>query len=257
MFDKILAADTKIYTTTAANPNQSSWATYCSPDDVIGGKHVGSCLGDEYSVNWLEDSDRSKDLSETLQTQFENIKKVTKGSEVHQYGDLSYVTNPIGNYQGNGGNKGYITKAKKIVKNIVRKIKSYFGKNKDKSAKKAYREYLTQAKLSKVNSREAKLRYLYEKAERMNDLESQNEYLAELAHVQKADSIFSTFNEVFNVDLTEVKNINFECLRAGVEAYKATCQWGEYDLQFVRNIAVACESNTSDVIVDTIEGICA
>lgn len=57
MFDGLLANDINVYATTAANPTESSWATYCSPDDAINGTHVNSCLGDLYSVNWMEDSD--------------------------------------------------------------------------------------------------------------------------------------------------------------------------------------------------------
>jgi legumain len=55
----------RIYATSASSPTESSWAYYCSPDDVIAGKHVGSCLGDLYSIAWMEDTDRG-DLSETL-----------------------------------------------------------------------------------------------------------------------------------------------------------------------------------------------
>ena len=56
-----------IYTTTAANADESSWGTYCSPDDKVDGKEIGSCLGDLYSVNWMEDSDASNINTETLE----------------------------------------------------------------------------------------------------------------------------------------------------------------------------------------------
>ena len=29
----------------------------CAPDDMINGKEIGSCLGDLYSVVWMENSD--------------------------------------------------------------------------------------------------------------------------------------------------------------------------------------------------------
>ena len=47
-----------IFCETAANPDESSWGTYCPPQDSVAGKAIGSCLGDLYSVSWLEDSDR-------------------------------------------------------------------------------------------------------------------------------------------------------------------------------------------------------
>lgn len=57
MFQK-LPNNTRIYALSAANPTESSWGTYCSPDDVVQGKHVGSCLGDLFSVNFIEDIDK-------------------------------------------------------------------------------------------------------------------------------------------------------------------------------------------------------
>lgn len=57
MFQK-LPNNTKIYALSAASPSESSWGTYCSPDDVVSGKHIGSCLGDLFSVNFIEDIDK-------------------------------------------------------------------------------------------------------------------------------------------------------------------------------------------------------
>jgi legumain len=57
MFEGLLPLNINIYATTAANSKESSWGTYCYPDDVVNGVHINSCLGDLYSVNWMEDSD--------------------------------------------------------------------------------------------------------------------------------------------------------------------------------------------------------
>jgi legumain len=56
-----LPANTKIYGLSASNPTESSWGTYCPPDDVVNGKHIGSCLGDTFSINWMEDADTYKE----------------------------------------------------------------------------------------------------------------------------------------------------------------------------------------------------
>lgn len=45
-----------IYALSAANPTESSYATYCPPDDKVNGKKIGSCLGDEFSVNWMQNT---------------------------------------------------------------------------------------------------------------------------------------------------------------------------------------------------------
>ena len=52
-----LPKDINVYATSAANAKESSWGTYCSPHDMVDGKKIGSCLGDLYSVNWMEDTD--------------------------------------------------------------------------------------------------------------------------------------------------------------------------------------------------------
>ena len=51
-----LPTDTNIYALSAANPKESSWGCYCSPDDVIQGQHIGTCLGDLFSCKFIEDS---------------------------------------------------------------------------------------------------------------------------------------------------------------------------------------------------------
>lgn len=61
-----LAKNTKIYALSASSPDESSWGSYCPPDDIIANKHINSCLGDLFSVNWMEDSDVKDLTTETL-----------------------------------------------------------------------------------------------------------------------------------------------------------------------------------------------
>jgi len=68
MFEGLLPEDMNIYATTASNPNESSWAAYCPPYDSVGGVHMGSCLGDLYSVNWMENTDDNDISLESLAT---------------------------------------------------------------------------------------------------------------------------------------------------------------------------------------------
>jgi legumain len=89
-----------VYATTATNGKVSSWGTYCSPHDKIDGKSVGSCLGDLYSVNWMEDTDaHDKKMAETLKTQYETVKKATTKSPVQEFGNLDIQKEPIGAFQ--------------------------------------------------------------------------------------------------------------------------------------------------------------
>uniref|UniRef100_A0A251VAA9 Putative peptidase C13, legumain n=2 Tax=Helianthus annuus TaxID=4232 RepID=A0A251VAA9_HELAN len=108
IFQGLLPKNLNIYVTTAANPYENSWATYC-PD--IGEPTVPpefyTCLGDLYSVSWMEDSDLEDLRLETLEQQYLNVKKriaidkVTGfGSHAMQYGTLSISKETISNYQG-------------------------------------------------------------------------------------------------------------------------------------------------------------
>merc|ERR1719379_21033 len=90
MFPK-LATHSKVLAVTAANAKESSWGTYCGSAAVVNGKNVGSCLGDLFSVSWMEDSDAQDTTKETLTTQFQSVKTLTDKSEVMQWGDVSFA----------------------------------------------------------------------------------------------------------------------------------------------------------------------
>jgi legumain len=99
MFQGLLPTNINVYATTAASATESSWGTYCPPNDMINGKHMGSCLGDLYSVVWMEDTDKMGP-KESLADQFVTVKKLTTQSHCQQYGDVSWLNLPIGAFQG-------------------------------------------------------------------------------------------------------------------------------------------------------------
>ncbi|KAL3621303.1 hypothetical protein CASFOL_036215 [Castilleja foliolosa] len=55
MFDGLLPEGLNIYATTASNAAELSWVVYCDFKEFN-----GTCLGDTYSVSWMEDSARLK-----------------------------------------------------------------------------------------------------------------------------------------------------------------------------------------------------
>ncbi len=94
MFEN-LPDNIEIVASTAANAEESSWGTYCPPDDMIDGKSINSCLGDLYSINWMEDSDNADMDTETLLKQFLKVKELTTKSHVSDFGDLSFDNEPL------------------------------------------------------------------------------------------------------------------------------------------------------------------
>ena len=68
---------------------------------MVNGKHIKSCLGDLYSVNWLQDSGTAAGLQRTLHAQFEIVKEKTNKSHVMEYGTQSFAaTDTVDEYQG-------------------------------------------------------------------------------------------------------------------------------------------------------------
>eukprot|EP00927_Polykrikos_kofoidii_P054253 TRINITY_DN486_c0_g1_i12.p1 TRINITY_DN486_c0_g1~~TRINITY_DN486_c0_g1_i12.p1 ORF type:complete len:470 (+),score=79.55 TRINITY_DN486_c0_g1_i12:54-1412(+) len=89
-----------VYAISAANARESSWGTYCGSDARVNGKDLNSCLGDLFSVSWMEDSDSHDATKETLQEQFERVRTLTDKSHVLQFGDKSFVDETVGNFIG-------------------------------------------------------------------------------------------------------------------------------------------------------------
>ncbi|KAH7962126.1 hypothetical protein HPB52_014532 [Rhipicephalus sanguineus] len=93
MFDGLLPENVNVYATTAANPDESSYACYW--DDKR-----QTYLGDVYSVNWMEDSDKEDLHTETLIDQFKLVRKETNTSHVMEYGDLDIGQLSVSEFQG-------------------------------------------------------------------------------------------------------------------------------------------------------------
>jgi len=98
MFEDILPSNVNILAVTASNSTESSWGTYC--DDPV----LDTCLGDLFSVNWMQDSDKEDLNKETLQSQFDIVKKLTDLSNVMKYGSLELTSEVVGNFQGTKAN---------------------------------------------------------------------------------------------------------------------------------------------------------
>lgn len=107
MFQDILPPNISVYATTAANAFESSWGTYCPPEDSVNGTELGTCLGDLYSVNWMENVEAQNKTSgghinETLYQQYAAVANATNLSHVMAWGDMSFQNWTIDTFEGNG-----------------------------------------------------------------------------------------------------------------------------------------------------------
>ncbi|KAI7987685.1 hypothetical protein LOK49_LG13G01401 [Camellia lanceoleosa] len=80
VFEGLMPKDLDVYVTTASNAEESSWGTYCPGMDPAPPSEYITCLGDLYSVAWMEDSETHNLKKETIEQQYTNYKKSEKGS---------------------------------------------------------------------------------------------------------------------------------------------------------------------------------
>ncbi|KAG5524748.1 hypothetical protein RHGRI_031428 [Rhododendron griersonianum] len=119
IFEGLLPEGLNIYATTAANAEESSWGTYCPGENPSPPEEYETCLGDLYSIAWMEDSDTHNMRTETLRQQYEQVRasevkrrtangNSAYGSHVMQYGDLKLSKEHIVLYMGtNPANDNY------------------------------------------------------------------------------------------------------------------------------------------------------
>ena len=103
MFDGLLDPSLGIYAVTAANPKESSWGWYCdkaTKGGDIQGKWLGVCLGDEFSVRWMEDTDAADEEHETLAEQYSAVQAAVNKSHVMKYGNFSFGASPLSAFLG-------------------------------------------------------------------------------------------------------------------------------------------------------------
>lgn len=70
---------------------------------MVNGKNIGSCLGDEFSVRWMEDTDAANIGTETVGQQDKKMVTAVTKSHVQIYGTTAFDQEPIGDFVGNDG----------------------------------------------------------------------------------------------------------------------------------------------------------
>jgi legumain len=224
MFEGLLSSNIGVYVTTASNAVESSWGTYCPPDDMVNGKAINSCLGDLYSINWMENSD-SAGPTETLQQQFTIVKQLTTQSHVMQYGDLTWTSEPIGNYLGVNHSKTFVPRVTKDTGS------SSNVKSADIPMHLAYYKYL-RADASDYEGRQALAK----------------ELLQHLNRRTAVDQLFKDFaiaagnEDAFYLKAKMPVTCDGRCCEKLQDVYAKKCGgWDDYSLQYHRVVVNVCE----------------
>lgn len=196
MFEGLLDPSLNAYAVTAANAQESSYAAYCPPEDVVNGVQLNTCLGDLFSINWMEDSDKL-DPSETLVQQFNLLKQKTTMSEVCKFGDLSFDNDPVDAFIGS------LTSGGKSVENLL--------------------------KLSNWGSRDVKLRYLFNLYKQDQTWENAQAFIDEVIERERLKDIFLRISKElspFNGShLLSGKHSpkDFDCLSNSLSIFESAC----------------------------------
>jgi len=237
MFENILADDKKIYALSAANAKESSWAAYCGREATVNGKNVGSCLGDAFSVSWLEDTDWGNLDIETINDQYITVKLEVSRSSVLQWGDLSFYNEFLAEFHGTH-DKAIMSK-KKTAKEWWHSIKHHAKKWIKSEVKHAANE------VTGIDSRDVNLHQMYFNVTQDPSVENMNELAEELKMRAAVDSRFMKLYpkhlEAINSKTTPLPT-DFDCLRAMVSTYETECEkLNDYSLKWVKAFVAECE----------------
>jgi len=229
IFANLLKAP-KVKAVTAANPKESSWGYYCAPQDKVQGKAIGSCLGDEFSVHWMEDADATDANSETVKQQVDKVVSETKKSHVQQYGDSSLDSEVVGNFEGTSG-------AVQLARKAGLADDGSAVSSRDVEVHVAYYRVHRAATLREKVQAELELAALLEQL-RMTDLKFYEVALAAAA----GDS--SKAQALLEDDSHEIRNI--ACHKAALGASVKYCgDFTDYSMRYSRLLVNLCENGLS------------
>ncbi|GJU40748.1 vacuolar-processing enzyme-like protein [Tanacetum coccineum] len=241
IFEGLMSEDLNIYVTTASNANESSWAAYCPDMTPPPPPEFDTCLGDLYSISWLEDSDSEDLKSETLEQQYLKVKTRTlnnntyEGSHVMQYGTQRISNETVSVYQGSWTWN--------------------FTSNPSQSSE----------SMGVVNQRDADLYSMWKTYKKStSEPEQKKELLNKIkeitAHRAHLDSSVPTIESELLVDrLVEVRGDgmalvdDWDCLKSMVRTYETHCgSLTQYGMKHTRSFANICNSGASKEEMDEV-----
>jgi hypothetical protein len=148
---------------------------------VVNGVHINSCLGDLFSVNWMEDSDAANIKTESLAVQFDKILKTTTQSHVMKYGTQTFTAEPIGNFQGNLEEPAVTLSAHSFFDKLIKKATRQLQAPVQVDAKRH---------MSAISSRDAKMHHLYSSLQTKGGHKVTIDLSSELNQRMRTDHVF-------------------------------------------------------------------
>jgi legumain len=239
IFEGLLPEGLNIYATTASNAEESSWGTYCPGEYPSPPEEYETCLGDLYSVAWMEDCDIHNLRTETLRQQYELVKARTAndnsayGSHVMEYGDLPLSKNNLFLYVGtNPANDNFTF----VAENFVR------------------------SSSHAVNQRDADLLHFWAKFHKAPEgsprkLEAQKQFVEVMSHRIHIDNSVKMIGKLlFGIEkgpevLEAIQHAahplvdDWDCLKSLVRTFETHCgSISQYGMKLMRSVANICNA---------------
>jgi len=250
-----LQASQRVYAMTASNASLSSWAAYCGLEARAEGKLIRSCLGDEFSVSWMEDTDAHDISVETLQEQYETTLTLTTQSPVQKFGDFDFMGDAIGVFEGTLEETSYEEVVDEVTDagepNRKRKFRKWGEKmlHKFEKAGEKVKEFIkTEVKPSrKIDSRDVRFTQAFENYLESGTAEDFEILNTELAHRGRVDKFFAAISPGFKMD-EAVTVSDWDCYRFLIDSYEQTCEpFSDYSLKYAKVFADVCNQHESRV----------
>ena len=206
----------------------------------VNGTNLHTCLGDLYSVSWLEDAD-SAFPRESLQRQMAKVVKETKESHVQIFGDTSFASDFAGAFEGDA-------KDKKLE---VAMLRGPVQNRKGVDARRATLSYyLSKARAGVPGARkalDAELAFRTETTMRFDAI----------AH---AHGIEFSHPSVVAVDVASFTDEMWACYKAAVDAVRLSCPRGindEHVMDHLKILAGICAAAPASDVAASVRSVCA
>ncbi|KAJ4952769.1 hypothetical protein NE237_029601 [Protea cynaroides] len=233
IFEGLLPDGLNIYATTAANAVENSYANYCPGGNPPPPPEYDTCLGDSYSVAWIEDSEIHDLRKESLKEQYLQVKNKTELSHVQQYGDLGLAEEHLFLYMGTNPEIDY----------------SSFTE-----------ESSSPSFSTPVNQRDADLLHLWHKFRKTSDgsprkLAAQKQFMDAVSHRMHIDQSIELIGKLlFGIEKgPKVLNAvrpggqplvdDWDCLKTMVRTFETHCgSLSQYGMKHMRSLANICNA---------------
>jgi len=232
-----------VFAVTAANAHESSWGFYCGSAATVHGKNIGSCLGDEFSIRWMEDADVANFKSESVNQQVSKVTSEVTKSHVSKFGDSSHIGGEvIGDFEG---------------AEVSRTMSVSLAKPLDFSN-------------SAVNSRDIEVHDAYEGLRQAETIAERRDAEKALASVlAKRAAVDEKFTKIATVAMNgdkekaqamidgSVDSLNFDCHVQTLEIAAKRCgAFNDYSMRHSRLFANLCESVPVAQIETAVKQVC-